>query len=554
MHIDAQLIPARAPASALAVVVHGLKTRMLETVPPAVSEYLPEADILLARYDAGYLSNIRPVTLASELSEHIQRQFDEHRRVTGQPYDRIILIGHSRGALLVRKAYVFARGEELEPECMRLAPLPWHRVVERIVLLAGMNRGWTLWPKPPKMRWASWCLRRGGLALARVTGTGRLLRDIERGTPFVVNLRIQWIRASRGSAPMPMTVQILGDMDDLVSPHDNLDLQAGRDFIYLKAPAGTTHASVIELDDPRRREVFRAALVDNDLQSQYIVPASQAPDDRVRRVVFVVHGIRDFGGWTTRLSEAVRRAAARSGKVIATVTSGYGYFPMGKFLLFSQRQKNVRWFMDQYTEALARYRHAEAIDFVGHSNGTYLIGSALRRYRSCAFGRVVCAGSVLPPDFEWDVLHREQRVVAVRNYLASGDWVVGIFPNLFDAWRDIGGGGFLGFVREPAVSQQFRYVAGGHGAAIVDDNFQSITDFLVSETASPPPPRLRAAAATGWVVWATKLDWLIWMLLAGLVLFGAWYVAVWWTPAVLPWAWLRVALYLVVLIVILNTV
>jgi alpha-beta hydrolase superfamily lysophospholipase len=556
MRVDTRLIPAREIASALVVVVHGLKKRMLETVPPAVAEYLPDADILLAMYNAGYLSNLSPVTLASDISDEIQRQYDHHRKTTGEGYRRLILVGHSRGALLVRKAYVFARGEaqELEQGGMRLTPLPWHRAVDRIVLLAGMNRGWTLWPKAPQMGWGAWCLRRCALALARLTRQCKLMRELERGAPFVANLRIQWIRASRGSLPMPRTIQILGDMDDLVSPHDNIDLQAGRDFVYLKAPPGTTHASVIELDDPRRRDVFRMALVEPNPPSQYMVPLSQESDDRVTRVVFVVHGIRDFGGWTSRLSDALRRAAERGGEVVAPVTAGYGYFPMGKFLLLSQRQKNVRWFMDEYTQALARYRYARAIDFVGHSNGTYLLGSALRRYRSCSFGRVVCAGSVLPRDFEWDVVHSESRVAAVRNYLASGDWVVGIFPNLFDSRGDIGGGGFLGFVREPAVSNQFRYVAGGHGAAIVEDNFESIADFLVSGTTTPPPEKIRAEAASGWVVLASKLDWVIWALLVSIVIIGAWYVAFAWTPAFIPWPWVRVALFLALLAAVLNSI
>jgi hypothetical protein len=143
--------------------------------------------------------------------------------------------------------------------------------------------------------------------------------------------------------------------------------------------------------------------------------------------------------------------------------------------------------MDEYTEVLARYPKVERVDFVGHSNGTYLLGSALRKYQASTFGRIVCAGSVLPRNYEWDAMETQRRITGVRNYLASQDWVVGIFPNLFDFLGDIGGGGFFGFMREPARRNQFQYVRGGHGAALVEDNFDSIAAFVLDGKCEAPP-------------------------------------------------------------------
>jgi hypothetical protein len=342
-------------------------------------------------------------------------------------------------------------------------------------------------------------------------------------------------------------------MDDLVSPGDNIDLQAGRDFVYLNAPPGTTHTTVVELGDPERRAVFVRALTSGSLTSEYVVPETQREDLDVRRVVFIMHGIRDFGGWTGRLSDALVAQARQTGMAVATVTSSYGYFPMARFLLFSERQKNVRWFMDRYTEVLAKYRNAEQIDFVGHSNGTYLLGSALRRYRACNFGRAVCAGSVLPRDFEWDEMIREKRILGIRNYLTSGDWVVGIFPNLFDRFGDIGGGGFLGFQREPAVGHQFRYVTGGHGGAIVDDNFKSIASYLLNGALESPPDTIRSGEQSEIVRLASNLDWLVWLLLAAGIVAGGYYVAFVWSPfGINPWLW--TLLLVALLVAVLNTV
>jgi len=61
--------------------------------------------------------------------------------------------------------------------------------VERIVLLSGTNRGWSLRERPRFMpRWKYW----GSLlarTLAQLSGTGRLVLQLRRGAPFVADLR-----------------------------------------------------------------------------------------------------------------------------------------------------------------------------------------------------------------------------------------------------------------------------------------------------------------------------------------------------------------------------
>jgi hypothetical protein len=128
-----------------------------------------------------------------------------------------------------------------------------------IILLAGMNRGWSLVPKPSKMSWLRWVTFRTLAWFGRIIGQAKLLNDIRQGAPFIANLRVQWIRLGR-TQPMPLTVQMLGDRDDLVLPSDNIDVQAGKNFIYLNAPPGTTHSTVVELGDPDRRAVFLMAV------------------------------------------------------------------------------------------------------------------------------------------------------------------------------------------------------------------------------------------------------------------------------------------------------
>src|SRR5262249_47365616 len=154
-----------------------------------------------------------------------------------------------------------------------------------------------------------------------------------------------------------------------------------------------------------------------------------------------------------------KQSGMRNRRTIEIRKPEYGYFPMLKFLLFSERQKNVRWFMDQYVEALARYPNA-TMDFIGHSNGTYLLASGLTSYVACKFNRAVFAGSVVPCDFPWSRLVGEGRIKAIRNYVASADWVVGIFPTIFERFGgDVGGAGMFGFRQEPATHLEWHYVA-----------------------------------------------------------------------------------------------
>lgn len=557
MPLKTELRKATGEPRALIVIVHGLKRAVLDHVPRVVSQHVPQADVLIPRYDAPWVSNVDAVQIADEISEAIQVQYDQHERAGGRAYERIILIGHSRGALFVRKAYVFACGQnhELWRSGLRPVSRSWALRVDRIVLLAGMQRGWSLKPKPARMSWRKCLTLRFIDRVAPWLGIGRVMAAIKRGAPFVANLRVQWINLIRSGHPMPLTIQILGDMDDLVTSWDNIDLQAGYNFVYLNAPRGTTHASVVDLSDPAREAVFLKALLtpDQELQSEYVLPDAQRPDTSVEQVVFVVHGIRDFGGWTHRLASLIEEKGRAAQRRVQTETSSYGYFPMLKFLLFAERQKNVRWFMDEYTEALAKYPRARPIDFVGHSNGTYLLASALKHYSASSFGRSVLAGSVLPRNFEWDEMVKHGRIESVRNYVATHDLVVGIFPRLFERFGDIGAAGLLGFVREPAAGDEFHYVKGGHGAALHADNLDRIADYLLDGTPRPAPASMTQQRQPAAVMLVSNLHWVVWLLLVGLLIGIAWWVAFVWSPAWVPYAWLRVLIFIALLAATLNS-
>src|SRR5262249_32435560 len=132
--------------------------------------------------------------------------------------------------------------------------------------------------------------------------------------------------------------------------------------------------------------------------------SSKLPDTEDRDVkvaVIVLHGIRDMDEWTsafqTPLQDAFRLSRPGTDKLHVHRAS-YDFFGMLPFLLWADRQANVRWFMDQFTEIKAAYPNLETVHFIGHSNGTYVLASALEKYKTLNVGRIVFAGSVVRRD------------------------------------------------------------------------------------------------------------------------------------------------------------
>lgn len=276
-----------------------------------------------------------------------------------------------------------------------------------------------------------------------------------------------------------LTVQLLGSVDDLVSPEDNVDLISDREFLYLDVPR-TGHGDIIQMDPCTPKGKCRAEILArvltldaHELRKYAMVVADQPPATvrpEVADVVLVVHGIRDVGYWTQKVARRVIAKARETipDKVFAMETTSYGYFPMAPFLLASQRREKVEWLMNQYAEAMVTYPSAE-FSCVAHSNGTYLIAKALEQYPPCSFKRIVFAGSVVRRTFDWKDHVLAGRVGSVLNYVATSDWVVAWFPKLFELLRiqDLGSAGYDGFRGVlPASLWQVRFVPGGHGAAL----------------------------------------------------------------------------------------
>jgi pimeloyl-ACP methyl ester carboxylesterase len=521
-------------SNTLVVLLHGMAHgHDLSDWHEALKEFLPNADLLIPRYASYVLSNVAPRRVADQLAQYIHEAVtNRSRRLDGGEYERIILIGYSAGGLIIRKTYLIAMGYGDDDELVGdTRPLQWAKKVERIILMAAINRGISD-TRPETMNWLIYGLQRVGWVVIPRLGFGKFLSRLRQGTPFVANLRVQWIRLSQApDIQLPPTIQLLGDLDDVVAEEDNVDVVADANFKYLKV-RDTGHNSICNFKDPdtgpHRKERFRYALMTPiELLESDVIPNADEVGQSKNHIVFVMHGIRDMGLWTIRVRETVEAVAQQLGQTVEVITAGYGYFPMLRFLFLGARQKNVRWFMDKYTEAIARYPDAK-VSFIGHSNGTYLLASALRRYHACKVNRVAFAGSVVPKDYPWDELVQHGRVQEIRNDIASADWVVGIFPGLFELLKigDIGTAGHNGFQDDTPKKKSIpAYFKGGHGAAIQPKNHTSLAHFILTGEVKPEE-KLLVAQQEAWAVLLAKLCWAIWLVI-GAIAVGLGFLFIW---------------------------
>lgn len=558
--------------ASLVVVLHGCtwsssrRGTQLRHVLSAIREAIPDADILTPEMPIEFWSLQSAEHIVHEVVAEIDRVWNERSKSDANGYERLLLVGFSFGSVLIRRVFCEAAGATDKAEIDAAAVRPWVGRVSRMVLIAGLNRGWTV--DSPVTRLES-VANNLGTAIGHLLPKKPTLFSIRRGAPFLTLTRLQWLALSHAGVLPQVTVQLLGTRDDIVSPTDNIDLVTGSDFVYLEVPR-SGHFEVVQMDARTedglaRRHCFQAALTGSreelarravDLSDVVaILPAGAeasaalglVPERpaRVDDVVFVVHGIRDKGYWTRKIARVVATRARGLARRVVTVTPSYGYFAMLPFLCPWTRRAKVEWLLDLYVAVRAWHPQAR-ISFVGHSNGTYILSDAIASCPAVRFDRIVFAGSVVRTDFAWRDRQDAGQVDAVLNYVATSDWVVAIFPRLLEIlqWQDLGGAGFEGFRSQGAQVANIRYVRGYHSAALDEQHWSDIATFVLG--GASPQPRAIAPKRNRIVEALAHGAVLVWLLIAGLIAVptylmlsaldfpsfsGQW----WWALALLLW-------------------
>jgi len=558
----------------LAIVLHGPRgsPEQMLGVAKAIEERSEDIDILAPILPYGGLFGLLRTTPVEQIVRDVVQEIDKalanrERRSDGDAYERLILVGYSCGAVLARKIAIVVHGETAEaPFAKGSTGLErnWAGSIERIILLAGMSRGWAPEIARDWFQSAFWTI--GSWFCAVVTMLQLpvpTLYAMRQGQPFIVQTRLEWLALTRSNRlaekraaraqelsgrggrfstcdilPAIFVVQLLGAIDDLVSPDDAVDIVAHKgdnaSFVLIETPDTTHHAAIrmrkpendqrkiledtlcggfapeakslpdicreLNLRDQARFLLLAKSVSDNLDDIKKIAIASThmadtlpaAPDEKVTDVVFVIHGIRDKGFWTHKIARAVKQEAEREKRVFHSFTRTYGYFAIFPFLVPWVRQWKTGWLMDNYVLMRALYPGAK-FSYVGHSNGTYLLARALLHYPAAKFHHVVFVGSVVRCDYPWSALlpdkaqNRPGHVDKILNYVATEDWVVAIFAKAFQIFEplfDIGSAGYDGFdehrreKRHPDLHEA-KFIVGTHEAGIRETHWNDIARFIV---------------------------------------------------------------------------
>ena len=469
-------------------------------------------DWLIFRGRTSYVSLKRAERIARDLAAEI----DVKSRQKGG-YDDIILVGHSFGGLLVRRAFLNALAEQHAGNDAGA----WVHAVHRFVLFASINRGVNGVDPEGRGRFSL----RIANKLFRFIGPLRklLLFDLMRGSCFVTNLRIEWLREFRRlGANGPVVVQLLGTSDSLVKREDSLDVEQFPNTWHADVPHAN-HGNLYRLDpsatdDPDGRyALIRDAFLAEEPPGEN--RTLSGPD----QVVFVLHGIRaNNRTWVKELADEIHALDSR----VRVITSSYRWFSALNFVVPATREKYVSWFQDQYADALAQNPEA-TFHFVGHSNGTYLFGKSLIDIPALRFDRAVLAGSVLTPHYDWQ--KRISQVRSVWNLRSNRDFPVSVLATAVGALgsRYVGPGGFEGFADDvPGTKEEVFWYDGGHAAALSDrEKLREVAAIVLGRSPRPSPALVAGKEDPLYARAPHTIPWIARLLIPAGLFATAWWIA-----------------------------
>ncbi len=151
----------------------------------------------------------------------------------------------------------------------------------------------------------------------------------------------------------------------------------------------------------------------------------EGDNSRDIRWMIVIHGMNSRAPWQEEFSWQMANRLKYSAPILIYK---YGWATVDVLATFLQRHQaiklgnRIRIAIEQARES---GRH-DRPDIIAHSFGTRLFSMILEdpAFEGLSFGRVITAGSIVRPDFDWTSLIKGSRVEAVLNHVAEKDGAV----------------------------------------------------------------------------------------------------------------------------------
>lgn len=253
---------------------------------------------------------------------------------------------------------------------------------------------------------------------------------------------------------------------------------------------------------------------------QVEVYVSDAPRTRDVRWMLALHGMNTRGAWQEAFNWLVSRAYRRS---VPVAIYKYGIVRPGVILKFRQRAlvEGLSGRIHRLAGESEETGFGGKPDVIAHSFGTWLLGHALQQDQSLKVGRVILAGCILRPDFDWAGLIARGQVEAVLCHTASKDFWARVAHYIIP---DSGPAGVRGF--NDRIHVGHATLKGGHHSEFFDEKkmpelFRDCWQPFLTEAAGSPVRVSGALPAPDWTAawWpfrATILRFLVLALLSAI--------------------------------------
>ncbi|ESZ18498.1 hypothetical protein [Mesorhizobium sp. L48C026A00] len=186
------------------------------------------------------------------------------------------------------------------------------------------------------------------------------------------------------------------------------------------------------------------------------------------RWMIVVHGMNTRGAWQEDFSWLIANKLKYSAPVLI---HKYGWATVDVLATWLHR-RSAKALGEKIRRAVTYATERglpEAPDILVHSFGSRLFSIVLldEQFKDLKFGRVITAGSIIRPDFDWTSLIRHRRIEAVLNHVGGKDGAVPFAQFLIPGTGPSGREGYL----DPAVLNQLS-AEFGHSDVFTEANLR----------------------------------------------------------------------------------